>query len=111
MPQNRNFVEFSFEGGLHYRGAIPGRDKDALGLGVAFIRISDEVGAAVRDANQRDGTSSSRPDFEATIELVYRYQAAPWFSIQPHAQYVIQPGGTQDIDNALILGVRMTIAF
>jgi hypothetical protein len=30
----------------------------------------------VQDANKADGTSNSRPDFEATIELIYRYQAA-----------------------------------
>ena len=111
MPQNRNFLEFSFEGGLHYRGAIPGRDNDALGLGFAFLSISDRVAAAVQNANKADATSYSRPDFEATIELVYRYQAAPWLSIQPHAQYVIQPGGTNDLQNALILGVRTNIAF
>src|SRR4029453_14452067 len=43
MPPNRNFLEFSIEGGLYYRGAIPGRDEDALGLGVACIYISDQV--------------------------------------------------------------------
>jgi porin len=111
MPPDRNFIEFSIEGGLYYRGAIPGRDDDALGLGVAYLRISDQVGAAVEKANRRDGTNYRYPDFEATIELVYRYQAAPWFSIQPHAQYVIQPGGTKDRDNALILGLRTNITF
>jgi len=111
MPPNRNFLKFSLEGGLHYRGSIPGRDNDALGLGLAYIRISDRVAAGVRNTNQRARTSHSPPDFEATIELVYRYQAAPWFSIQPHAQYVIQPGGTNDVANALILGLRTNIAF
>ena len=96
MPQDRNFVAFSIEGGLHYLGAIPGRDHDALGLGVAYIGISDQVAAAVRDTNHRDQTSHRQADFEATIELVYRYQVAPWCSIQPHAQYVVQPGGTTE---------------
>ena len=111
MPQDRNFLEFSIEGGLHWRGAIAGRDKDAIGLGVAFIKISDQVASAVRASNRRDGTSNRVPDFEATIELVYRYQVAPWLWVQPHAQYVIQPGGTKDYDNAIIIGVRTNIAF
>ncbi len=111
MPPNRNTLEFSLEGGLYYHGAIPGRDHDALGLGVAFIKISDRVASAVRAANQDDHTSNSVPDFEATIELVYRYQVAPWLWVQPHAQYVIQPGGTKDHDNAFIIGVRTNIAF
>jgi porin len=111
LPPDRNFVEFSVEGGLHYLGPIAGRDKDALGVGVAFIKISDRVASAVRAANQRDQTSRSVPDFEATLELVYRYRAAPWLSIQPHAQYVIRPGGTKDRDDAVILGVRTNIEF
>ncbi len=111
MPPARNFVEFSVEGGLHYHGAIPGRDHDSLGLGVAFLKISDRVASAVRAADRHDHTSLSVPDFEATIELVYRYQAAPWLSIQPHAQYGIQPGGTKDYGNAFILGVRTNFAF
>jgi porin len=105
MPPDRNYIEFSIEGGLYYRGAIPGPDEDALGFGVAYIRISDQVAAAINDAKRRDRISNSQPDFQATIEMVYRYQVAPWFSIQPHAQYVIQPGGTKGIDNAMILGV------
>jgi porin len=111
MPPNRNYLEFSIEGGLYYHGLIPSRDRDALGLGVAYIRISDQVADAVNAANRQDRTACRRPDFEATLELVYRYQVAPWFSIQPHAQYVIQPGGTEEIDNALILGIRTNIAF
>ena len=111
MPPDRNFVEFSIEGGLHYRGLIAGREKDALGLGVAFIKVSDHVASAVRASNRSDGTSNRVPDFEATIELVYRYQVAPWLWVQPHAQYVIQPGGTQDYGNAIVIGVRTNIAF
>ena len=111
MPPDRNFLEFSIEGGLHYRGLIAGREKDALGLGVAFIKIGDHVASAVRASNRSDGTSNRVPDFEATIELVYRYQVAPWLWVQPHAQYVIQPGGTQDYGNAIVIGVRTNIAF
>ena len=111
MPRDRNFIDFSFEGGLHYQGPIPGRGEDAIGLGIAFLHISDEVRNAVQKSNRADGTALRRPDFEATLELTYRYQASPWLSIQPHAQYVIQPGGTGDLDNALILGIRTNIAF
>ena len=111
MPQDRNTVTFSLEGGLHWGGAIPGRDNDALGLGIAFVKMSDRAASAVRAANLRDRTSFGVPDFEATVELVYRYQAAPWLSIQPHVQYVIRPGGTKDHGDALVIGVRTNFAF
>ena len=111
MPPDRNTIDFSIEGGLHYLGPIPRRDEDAIGLGIAFLHISDHVASAVDDANKADGTSNDLPDFESTIELVYRCQISPWFWIQPHAQYVIQPGGTGSTDNALILGLRTNFVF
>ena len=111
LPPDRNYVTFSLEGGLHWGGAIPGRDKDALGLGIAFVKISAHAASAVRAANLRDRTSFGVPGYEATVELVYRYQAAPWLSIQPHAQYVIHPGGTKDRGDAIVIGVRTNFAF
>lgn len=111
MPPDRNRIVYSIEGGLHYRGAFTGRDCDALGLGVAFLEFSERVASAVRAANRSDGTSHPGPDFEATVELVYRYQAAPWLWIQPHAQYVIRPGGTGAYADAIIIGVRTNLVF
>ena len=111
MPPDRNLVELSIESGLNYLGAIPGRDKDALGLGIAYLKISDQVADAVREVNRHDRMSLREPEYEATLELVYRCQVAPWLSIQPHAQYIIQPGGTREHENAVILGVRVTMAF
>jgi porin len=111
MPNDRNQIEFSIEGGLHYRGPFRGRDDDAIGLGLAFLKISDRVASAVRDSNRADRASQRVPDYEATMELVYRYQVEPWFSIQPHLQYVIHPGGTNERDNALIIGIRSNVTF
>ena len=111
LPPNRNFVEFSVEGGFHYRGPVAGRDKDALGLGIAFLKISDRAASAVRRANQQDQISNSVPNFEATIELVYRYQAAPWLSIQPHAQYVTSPAARRTTATPSFSACEQTSSF
>jgi carbohydrate-selective porin OprB len=34
-----------------------------------------------------------------------------WLAVQPDIQYVINPNGSDDIDDALVLGVRLEADF
>ena len=34
-----------------------------------------------------------------------------WMFMQPDIQYIIQPGGTGDIDDALVLGFQFGLTF
>ena len=50
--------------------------------------------------------------YETVIELTYRFDfRKSAFFIQPNLQYIIQPGGTPDINNALVLGTQLGINF
>lgn len=55
---------------------------------------------------------------ETRVELIYLYQVAPWLTLQPDAQYVINPGANiptalspRPLKNDLIIGLRATITF
>jgi porin len=48
-------------------------------------------------------------DYELMLELTYIIQATPWLQIQPDAQWIVQPGGSSDIPNALVLGVQLGV--
>ena len=85
--------------GLVYRGLVPDRGVDELGLAVAAARFGDEFQGAA-------GGGSAWEDWELTLELTYRAVLAPWLSIQPDLQYVIHPGGDPQVDDALVLGLR-----
>ena len=51
-------------------------------------------------------------DYETVIELTYRFDfRKSAFFIQPDLQYIIQPGGTRHLDNALVLGAQVGINF
>lgn len=45
------------------------------------------------------------------FEFTYQAQVAKWLTIQPDVQFIINPGGTQDLNNALVIGARAVIAF
>ena len=54
---------------------------------------------------------------EAMIEMMYQPQLAPWLTVQPDLQYIVNPGGgVLNPDgtlrkNAWVIGVRSTINF
>ena len=82
-----------------YRGPIPGRAKDELGLGIAAAHDGD----AFRRARRAEGRAAGRT--ETAIELTYRIHGDGW-ALQPDLQYVIQPNADPTLPNALLLGIR-----
>ncbi|MEQ8661400.1 MAG: carbohydrate porin [Gammaproteobacteria bacterium] len=87
-------------GGLTWTGLLPGRAADVAGVAVAHARNSD--------AFRRLSADTERG--ETTIELSYLMAPAPWLTIEPDLQYVIDPGTDPGVDNALVLGVRLQLS-
>jgi porin len=100
-PQNSSFINFYIDGGLTYKGLIPTRDNDVLGIAVGYGHLTN-------DPQNNQGTSN--PGYEMIFETTYQIELASWLSLQPDFQYVIHPSGT-NIPNALVLGARTTLSF
>jgi len=79
--------------GSQYKGLLPGRDEDVLGLAVAQGIFSDDAGM--------------NEDSESVLELYYSAQVAGWLSVSPSLQYVSDPGGDGNADDAVVLAVRV----
>jgi porin len=104
-PQDRNFIGFYFDTGLAYKGVIPTRGDDTLGVAFAYARLT----SGARDAAIEEG--SVGVGSEMVLESTYQAQITKWLSIHPNVQFIIHPGGTQDLDNALVVGGRVSINF
>ncbi len=104
-PADRNLIRNSAEAGLTYRGIFQSEARDTLALGVAWLDISPRVAAAQRTLG------SHAQDYETAVELTYQRALTPWCSIQPDLQYIIHPGGSSELGNALVIGLRTTITF
>jgi len=102
---DRNFVNFYFDTGLSYRGLIPGRDDDTVGLAFGYAQLSE----GARSALQEEGSSPTGA--EMVVELTYQAQLTKWLSVQPDLQYIINPGGTTNIENAFVIGGRASVVF
>lgn len=98
-----NYFPFSFNTGVVLRGPIPTRPLDDIVFGLVYGGVSSER----RDAQRADGEPLQ--DFEMVLELSYVWQVTPWLQLQPDIQYVLKPGATGDIPDALVLGAQIAI--
>ena len=104
-PQNRNFVGFYFDTGLAYTGLIPTRDEDEVGIGFVYAQLTN----GARKTLELEG--SSGVGAEMVLEFAYKAVLTPWLYVQSDAQFIINPGGTQDLNNAFVIGGRVSINF
>lgn len=97
--------------GVVARGPLPCRQRDMAGFGVVFGRFSSDL----RDAQHREqlfDPTVGAQDYESVLEWMYKfYFRGNAVFFQPDIQYVINPGGTHKLDNALVLGFQMGINF
>jgi porin len=92
---DRVVVDRTFGAGLTYRGLLPGRDEDVLGVGYTGVYFSSQ-------AEARDGTT-----YETATELFYRVRLTPHMVIQPDMQFIANPGGNGR--DAFVIGSRFEI--
>jgi porin len=134
-PSDRNLISFYADGGVTFKGMIPGRPDDTFGVSVGYAQISDQARKLDRDARLFAAAGAINPDTgeysytggalpvrssEALIEVTYQAQIIPGWTVQPDFQYVFRPGGNVSnprdpngtpIKDAAIFGLRTTIRY
>jgi len=86
-------------------GLFPGRDRDKTIAGLIHGRFGSDYAGTI------ELTGSSRPTHETVLELAHRFQLTKFAYIQPDVQFVARPGGTGNIDNAVVVGAQVGISF
>jgi porin len=120
-PGDRNLSDLFVMGGATWTGPFPGRDSDIAGLGLAYAHVSGAEQALGRAQQLFGGGGTGFRGEETVLEATYQYQVAPWWTLQPDLQYVINPGAALPnpardnqpvaLKNALVIGVRSAITF
>ena len=100
-----NKVDFYLDSGLVYRGLFPERPDDQIGLGVSLARFSD----GFKEKQKQDQVLIE--DTEVLLELTYKYEMGPGFSLQPDFQYLFNPALAKGADNAISIGFRLALEF
>ena len=120
-PPNRNLISLEVDAGLTFKGLLPGRELDVLGVAASYGRIGNAVHRLDRDTVLFTGIERPIRDYEAVLEVTYQARVAPWWILQPDLQFVLRPGGhtaapvpappEQPIPNAVVVGLRSSITF
>ncbi len=84
-PAHRNEITAYVGGGVAWRGLLPTRSNDSVGLGVTQVKLS----------------ATGR---ETATEVYYRWQVSRKLAIQPDMQFVNRPYGTGR--SAVVAGIR-----
>lgn len=96
-PSDRNQLVQNYGSGLVYRGLLPDRDDDTLGLGFSLVEFSNIQ------------TEQTGQTFENAVELFYKARVRKWLAIQPDMQYIARPSGIER--DAIVFGLGFEAAF
>ena len=116
-PGDRNLISLYVDGGLTYKGLIPGRDDDTAGIAAGYARIGNNARGLDRDTQVFGDPFFPVRNQEVVLELSYQIALTPWLTLQPDLQAIFNPGGhVQNPDgsirrNALVLGLRSALTF
>ena len=100
--RDTNKVDNSQQIGVKYIGLVDSQPNDILGLAVNRVHVNNRFA---------DSRPAFNADAEYNIELNYSYNATKWLMLRPNLQYVINPGSSNNVDDALVLGLTTRIIF
>ena len=101
-PRVNRFSQY-YGGGMVYRGLLPNRNDDEIGIGVAAALNGSHFEKSQRKAGVPvDGA-------EIALELTYAFNLLPDMILQPDFQYILNPDTNPAIDNAFVVGARVEV--
>jgi porin len=117
VPNDRNLISFYSDGGLIYKGLIPRRPDDTIGIAFAYARVGDNARGLDSDIGSFGNFFYPVRSGETMVEVIYQAQWTKWWTVQPEMQYIIRPGGGVLNSggtlrpNAWVIAIRSTISF
>jgi porin len=101
-----------------YKGPFDARPKDDMGIGFGRIHVNDDVKKNAELINASNGvTDYDNPAFtplrdtEYNYEINYGFHVTNWLTVRPNLQYITHPGGVDQVDNAVVAGLKIQTVF
>ena len=88
---------YYFGTGFTYQNIITGISNDEMGISVSMVKNS---------AVFKRQLSMQNAQPEIAFEWTYQANVTPWLVVQPDLQYILNPGATNVLPDALVVGLR-----
>jgi len=119
VPPDRNLLSWYMDGGIGIAAPFQSRPNDVITFGVAYSNISEDAAALDRATSIISGTPFPIRNQETVFELNYAAQLAPWWTLKPDLQYIVNPGGnvpnpnspSRTIEDAFLVALRTIVVF
>ena len=114
------FVQSTQQLALWYKGPFDSRPNDSIGFGIANYVVNDRAKDKQIATNESRGyysydsiASDYIPiqDDELNVELNYTYQWSPAVMLRPNIQYIHQPAGVKEVEDAWVAGLSVKVNF
>jgi porin len=92
-PSDQNLIDLYADGGIEFVGLSDKRQKDKFGIAFGYAHVSPRAHALDVDFQQLMGPTWPLRSFESLITVVYQYEVRAGWTLQPHFQYFVHPGG------------------
>ncbi|MEX6664421.1 carbohydrate porin [Pseudomonas sp. W2-17] len=109
-----NFVAL----GATYKGPFDARPEDDIGVGISRIHVNPAFRKNINLRNQAEGVSDYNDpaflpvqDTEYNAEIYYGVHVANWLTVRPNLQFIRHPGGVNQVDDALVAGLKIQSSF
>jgi porin len=103
---------------LVYKGPFNARPKDDVGIGIARIHVNEDAQKNRKLINGVNGIDDyDNPAFlpiqdtEYNAEINYGFHVTNWLTVRPNLQYVKHPGGVDQVDDAIVAGLKIQSVF
>ncbi|MNZ98935.1 Porin B precursor [compost metagenome] len=113
-----NAIDNYVQAGLVYKGLFDARAKDDIGAAIARVHVNPAYRKNAEASNQAhaafdydDPAYLPPQDTEYSAELYYGVHVTNWLTVRPNLQYIRHPGGVNEVDDALIGGIKVQSSF
>lgn len=100
-PSAFNMVHYFIGGGIRYKGILPNRYNDHLGLAISHVSLS----------RYYCHVNSQSAGSETALEATYAFRFGKKYCIQPSCQYIINPGSDKNLHNSFAGILRFSLTY
>lgn len=111
-------LDWQAQVGAIYAGPFDARPQDAAAIGFSELHVNPALSKNQRQHNTVNSVNDyNDPAFqpvqraEYAAEIHYDFKLTPWLLLRPNIQYLANPGGVYEVDNATVVGLTVNTVF
>jgi porin len=111
-------LDWQAQVGAIYAGPFDARPQDAAAIGISEMHVNPALTKNQQLRNEANNlVDYSNPAYqpvqhaEYVAEIHYDFKLTPWLMLRPNLQYLANPGGVYEVDNAVVAGLTVNTVF